>query len=222
MVASPPADTSLLPQNMPTAWSEGTHILGSPFGSQAYQELEMEAVANRKNVVLLKLPDLGDARTILSILRACLGALQINYHIRTVPPGDTTNATILYDNQIERIIRSIAGGTLPKSTFKEHLLPLKFENESTAHFGIGSVSDYHTRNTAYFASRLETAPHLERLTNNIPPPPISSNTDAPALIDQPARDALVNYCEQLDPVEGVKLRNTFNGKAGLAPLHRET
>lgn len=212
-----PADTSLLPLNLPTEWSEGTNILGSPIGSHTYQKREMEAVANRKNEILLKLRDLGDAHTTLSILRACLGASQMNYHIRTVPPGDTKNATVLYDNQIERILRSLAGGTLPKSTFQELLLPLKVESEATAHFGIGITSAYHTRNAAYLASRLATTPHIESLTNNIPPPPISCNTDAMAFIDQPARNALVNYCEQVGPDEAEKLRDTLKWESWTGP-----
>ena len=45
----------------------------------------MNEMAKRKQETMLKLNDLNDAHLILTVLRVCLGASQMNYHLRTVP-----------------------------------------------------------------------------------------------------------------------------------------
>ena len=190
-----------------TKWSEGTEVFGSPVGSPRYQRTMMNGLAKRKGETLQKLNDLNDAHSILTLLRVSLGASQINYHLRTIPPRDTKSAAETYDNQVRKILRSIAGGRLPNETLQELFLSLKVENVNTVHFNIGRTSAFHSRNAAYLSSRTATASAIKSLTHEIPTKP-DPNDQILTHLDPRSKHALADYCDQIGTTEAAKLRST--------------
>ena len=105
------------------------------------------------------------------------------------------------------ILGSIAGGTLPNGTLQELLLPLKVENENSAHFGIGITSAFHSRNTTYLATRISTAPTVLPLVQVIPTTQ-GGNGEEFSQLDSHGKQTLTDLCEQIDTAETCKLEKT--------------
>ena len=56
----------------------GTHVLGVPVGSMQYMRRVMSEYTRKKARTVQKLDGLNDARDILTLLRTCFGAGQVN------------------------------------------------------------------------------------------------------------------------------------------------
>src|SRR3546814_420369 len=136
---------------------EGLVVLGVPLGRAEFVQQKLVERVERLTAAVEAIAGLGDSQQAMVLLRMCY-TQKLSYHLRTVDSDLIAQASIRFDESVERCFRNIIGIQARLSSQQWQQVSL-----DTKHGGFGLSSCAKTRRIAYLASVVGCLTNLRQI-----------------------------------------------------------
>lgn len=156
--------TEPLPERLKIIEYEGVEILGAYIGSDTFVAASLNEHLDKVARSMQLLSEMNDAHVAFTLLRCCLSAAKINFHLRTIPVSQTGAAAPRYDDMLSKTLRTIIGSCAPQQQLLDKMsLPLNISNSQRPRIGAGFTKATDVAAPAYLASIAQSRPLVNAL-----------------------------------------------------------
>ena len=149
----PPGDLrAVYPDALSQKYAAGAFILNVPPGSNVFmKQMFLEKIQCLKHL-FENVAAFEKSQVAFNLPKFCARVCKVNYMLRVTPLECCTDGGKLYDNLVEKTLRTMVGGTLDTTVFKELQLPTRLTSAEVLNLALGPTSVVTIAQSAFLAS----------------------------------------------------------------------